>query len=63
MNEYKIIVPIDGAITLDVIAETIEDAVDVLLEKQETLEKHPNGKLNLKLNNVIIIPNESIIPN
>lgn len=63
MNEYKIIVPIDGAITLDVIAETIEDAVDILLEKQEILEKHPNGKLNLKLNNVIIIPNEPIILN
>ena len=63
MNEYKIIIPIDGAITLNVVAETIEDAVNIILTKQEELEKHPNGKLNLKLDNVIVIPNESIILN
>lgn len=33
MEEYKLIVPISGAITLNITAESIEEAVDILLKK------------------------------
>ena len=59
MEEYKLIVPVTGAITLNITAESIEEAVDILLKKQETLEKHPCGKLNLELDKVVAIPVES----
>ena len=63
MNEYKIIIPISGVITINITSESIEEAVDVLLEKQEALEKHPCGKLNLELDKVIAIPVEPKILN
>jgi hypothetical protein len=59
MEEYKLIVPVTGAITLNITAESIEEAVDILLKKQEALEKHPYGKLNLELDKVVAIPVES----
>ena len=58
MNEYKLIIPVDGAITLNITAESIEEAVDILLKKQEALESHPCGKLNLELDKVVVIPAE-----
>ena len=63
MEEYKLIVPVAGAITLNITAESIEEAVDILLKKQEALEKHPCGKLNLELDKVVAIPVESKILN
>lgn len=61
MEGYKLIVPISGAITLDITANSLEEAVDVLLQKQEELEKHPHCKLNLELDKVVAIPIESKI--
>ena len=58
MEEYKLIVPVNGAITLNITAESIEEAVDILLKKQESLENHPCGKLNLELDKVVVIPVE-----
>ena len=58
MEEYKLIVPITGAITLNITAESIEEAVDILLKKQEALESHPCGKLNLEIDKIIVIPEE-----
>lgn len=58
MEEYKLIVPVTGAITINVTAESIEEAVDILLKKQEALEKHPCGQLNLELDKVVVIPVE-----
>lgn len=58
MEEYKLIVPVTGAITLNITAESIEEAVDILLKKQEELEKHPHCKLNLELDKVVAIPIE-----
>lgn len=58
MNEYKIIIPISGAITINITAESIEEAVDILLEKQEVLENHPYGKLNLEIDKIVVIPEE-----
>ena len=58
MNEYKIIIPISGVITINIASESIEDAVDILLEKQEVLENHPYGKLNLEIDKIVVIPEE-----
>ena len=58
MEEYKLIVPISGAITLNITAESIEEAVDILLKKQEALENHPYGKLNLEIDKIVVIPEE-----
>lgn len=56
MDSFKLIVPISGAITLDVIANSLEEAIEILLEKQEILEQHAYGKLNLELDSVVAIP-------
>ena len=58
MEEYKLIVPVTGAIILNITVESIEEAVDILLKKQEALEKHPCGKLNLELDKIVVIPVE-----
>ena len=58
MNEYKLIIPVNGVITLNITAESIEEAVDILLKKQDALENHPYGKLNFELDKVIVIPVE-----
>ena len=58
MNEYKIIIPISGVIIINIASESIEDAVDILLEKQEVLENHPYGKLNLEIDKIVVIPEE-----
>ena len=58
MEEYKLIVPLSGVIIQNIIAELIEDAVNILLKNQESLEHHPCGKLNLELDKVVVIPVE-----
>ena len=58
MNEYKIIIPISGAITINITAESVEEAVDILLKRQEVLENHPYGKLNLEVDKIVVIPEE-----
>lgn len=39
MEEYKLIVPVTGAITLNITAESIEEAVDILLKKTRSVRK------------------------
>lgn len=58
MDEYKLIIPLTGIITLNITAESVEEAIDILLKKQEALENHPYGKLNLELDKVVVIPVE-----
>ena len=55
MEEYILIVPVTGAITINITAESIEEAV----EKTRSVRKHPCGKLNLELDKVVVIPVES----
>lgn len=58
MQEFRISVPVNGMINLSITAESIEEAIDILLKKQEVLENHPCGHLNLELDKVIVIPVE-----
>lgn len=58
MNYYRISIPVTGMLTLPIGAESVEEAIEILLNKQEALENHPCGKLNLELDKVIVIPEE-----
>ena len=59
MCEFEFIAPITGVINIKISAKTIEDAVDILLKKQSDLEQHPFGKLNLEIDKIVVIPNNS----
>jgi hypothetical protein len=56
MQEFRISVPVNGMINLSIYAESLEEAVEKLVEKQPELESIPNGFLSLELDHVIIIP-------
>jgi hypothetical protein len=45
-------------INISIHAESLQEAIDAVIEKQDELESIPNGSLNLELNNVIVIPIE-----
>ena len=58
MQEFRLSVPVIGMITVPIGAESIEEAIDILLKKQPDLERHPMGKLNLEIDKIIVIPVE-----
>lgn len=58
MQEFRLSIPVTGMITVPIGAESIEEAINILLKKQPDLERHPMGKLNLEINNIIVIPIE-----
>ena len=58
MQEFRLSIPVTGIITVPVGAESIEEAIDILLKKQPDLERHPMGKLNLEMDKIIVIPFE-----
>lgn len=58
MQEFRISIPVNGMINISVCAESLQEAIDTVIEKQDELETIPNGSLNLELNNVIVIPIE-----
>lgn len=58
MQEFRISIPVNGMINLSVCAESLQEAINIVIEKQDELETIPNGSLNLELNSVIVIPIE-----
>ena len=58
MQEFRLSIPVTGMITVPVAAESIDEAIDVLLKKQPDLERHPMGKLDLEIDKIIVIPVE-----
>lgn len=58
MKEFRISVPVNGMISINISAESLDEAIDILLKKQEALENHPCGHLNLELDKVTVIPVE-----
>ena len=58
MQEFRISIPVDGMINISVCAESLQEAVDAVVEKQDELTTISNGSLNLDLGNIIIIPIE-----
>ena len=58
MQEFRLSIPVTGMITVSVTADSIDEAIDVLLKKQPDLERHPMGKLDLEIDKIIVIPVE-----
>ena len=58
MQEFRISIPVDGIVSISVCAESLQEAVDAVIEKQDELTNIPNGSLNLDLSNIIVIPIE-----
>lgn len=58
METFNIFIPVTGTVSVSVTADSLEDAIEVLLDQKESLERCPNGKLNLELDKVIVIPEE-----
>lgn len=58
MKEFRISAPVNGMISINISAESLEEAIEILLKKQEALENHPCGHLNLELDKVTVIPVE-----
>lgn len=58
MQEFRISIPVDGMINISVCAESLQEAIDAVIEKQDELTNIPNGSLNLNLSNIIVIPIE-----
>ena len=58
MQEFRISIPVDGMINISVCAESLQEAIDAVIEKQDELTNIPNGSLNFDLSNIIVIPIE-----
>lgn len=58
MKEFRISVPVNGMISINISAESLDEAIEILLKKQEALENYPCGHLNLELDKVMVIPVE-----
>ena len=58
MQEFRLSIPVTGMITVPITAESIDEAIDILLKKQPDLERHPMGKLDLEIDKIIVIPVE-----
>lgn len=55
MKEFKFHIPVDGMLSIPIVAETVEEALNILMDKQDIFEKHPMGHLNLKLDEALAI--------
>lgn len=58
MQEFRISIPVDGIINISICAESLQEAINAVVEKQDELTTIPNGSLNLDLSNVMVIPIE-----
>lgn len=58
IKEFRISVPVNGMISINISAESLDEAIEILLKKQEALENHPCGHLNLELDKITVIPIE-----
>lgn len=57
MKKFNFIIPCHGCIITEIIAETPEDAINIITEKKANLEYHPNGHLELEIENCLITYN------
>lgn len=55
MKEFKFHVPVEGLITIPIVANDVKEAVEILIEKQSAFEQHPMGHLNLKIEDALAI--------
>ena len=55
MKEFKFHIPIEGLFTIPIVAEDVKSALNILLEKKEELGIHPLGKIDLKVEDALVI--------
>ena len=55
MKEFKFHIPVDGLLSISICANDVKEALEILLNKKETFEKHPLGTLNLKIEDALAV--------
>lgn len=55
MKEFKFHIPVDGLLSISICADDVKEAIEILLDKKETFEKHPLGTLNLKIEDALAV--------
>ena len=55
MKEFKFHIPVEGLFTIPIVAEDVKSAIDILLEKKEQLGICPLEKLDLKIEDALVI--------
>lgn len=55
MKEFKFHVPVEGLLTIAIVAEDVKSALEILIDKKDNFEQHPLGHLNLKLEDALAI--------
>ena len=55
MKEFKFHIPVDGLLSISICANDVKEAIEILLDKKETFEKHPLGTLNLKIEDALAV--------
>ena len=55
MKEFKFHVPVEGLLTIPIVADSVEEALQILLDKKDAYEKHPMGKIELKIEDALVI--------
>lgn len=54
MKKFSFMIPVHGVITTDIVADTPEEALNILTEKKASLEYHPMGHIELELESALI---------
>jgi hypothetical protein len=55
MKEFKFHIPVDGLLSIPIVADTVEEALEILLSKKDVYEHHPLGNLNLKIEDALAV--------
>lgn len=55
MKEFKFHIPVEGLLSISICADDVKEALEILLDKKETFEKHPLGTLNLKIEDALAV--------
>jgi hypothetical protein len=55
MKEFKFHIPVDGLLSIPIVADTVEEALEILLSKKDAYEHHPLGNLNLKIEDALAV--------
>ena len=58
MKSYNLIIPVTGAIQLNICAEDTSEALNILMNKKPDLETLPNGHLDMEISKIIVIETE-----
>lgn len=58
MKEFKFHIPVNGMIHVPIVAESLEQAIQIVIDKKEQLEHHPMGQLELLLDQVLAMDPE-----